>query len=339
MDDDGRRRFQLLRMVCSHWRAVCFSTPSFWASIAFKNEGYETGNAFYADIMCYMRRWFSRAGPSLPLSLTFEDEEQDCDEDEELIDFIQEHQKRWRYLSLDIDTKQFWKLLTVCPCNQWTNLCHLELSDGLIDVQDHDAESDISLDGHPLADHFPAVTEVAVRSYLGMSPLMYPASQNTVERLSWYSTWLETAHLGPFISKYRFLTHLCIHFARSPLHGPNIPNHVSLESLKYFSFSATQDWINWDFLGRFRTPLLSDLVLEFNDGWSDDAESRPSSVKPLFESCRNRTLTSFSLKGAGTPQIFQRILPLVLIKHALLKNWGGALISIRRALVCSITAN
>ncbi|KAH6902225.1 hypothetical protein BKA70DRAFT_1229266 [Coprinopsis sp. MPI-PUGE-AT-0042] len=189
------------------------------------------GNVSYTDLMHQMRRWFSKAGPSISLALSFKHVQQFYDEEEQLIHFIQEYQKCWRYLYLNMDPKQFWKLLTICPKGQWINLYHLGMSDDLIDPwQYHDAVSDdVSVDGHPLADHFPAVPELAVRAYYGFSPLLYPASQNTVERLSWYSHYLESTLLARFISEYRFLTRLTIYFLCDTMtHAPKFPNHVSL---------------------------------------------------------------------------------------------------------------
>ncbi|KAH6902202.1 hypothetical protein BKA70DRAFT_1229243 [Coprinopsis sp. MPI-PUGE-AT-0042] len=85
---------------------------------------------------------------------------------------------------------------------------------------------------------------------------------------------------------------------------------VYLQSLKYLSFSATPHFRNWDFLGKFRAPLLSDLVLAFDadDAYTDDVESLCSSIQPFLESCH---LDSFSLTGRLFPQVFQRILALV----------------------------
>ncbi|KAH6880271.1 hypothetical protein BKA70DRAFT_190269 [Coprinopsis sp. MPI-PUGE-AT-0042] len=310
MDEDGRRQFQLLRMVCSHWRTVCFSTPIFWASIAFRSDGYETGNIFYENLVSRMRRWFSRAGALIPLTLSFEDEDYSYDEEEdELIKLIQEKQRRWRYLSLDIDAESFWHVLPICPPDQWTNLQYLGMSDNLIDIQDHEAESeDVRLENHPLADLFPAVKEISVYTDVGMSPMMYPASRNTVERLTWRSGWLDPAYLAPFISKYRLLTHLNLHFRYDPPDAPDVRDHIVVECLQALAFSATLDSINWEFLGRFRAPVLRELALTLLTGSSDEAADVSSSIRPFLGSCNSGTLTSFSLKGTIPSQLLERIL-------------------------------
>ncbi|KAH6902164.1 hypothetical protein BKA70DRAFT_1075027, partial [Coprinopsis sp. MPI-PUGE-AT-0042] len=65
MDAVGRIQFQQLRMVCSLWRDLCFTTPHLWASLTLI-PSHPTPNS-YADLM---KGWFLRAGDSTPLSLT-----------------------------------------------------------------------------------------------------------------------------------------------------------------------------------------------------------------------------------------------------------------------------
>ncbi|KAH6902198.1 hypothetical protein BKA70DRAFT_1405184 [Coprinopsis sp. MPI-PUGE-AT-0042] len=309
MDEDGRLQFQVLRMVCSHWRTVCFSTPIFWASIAFKNDECELEESFYADLVGRMRRWLSRAGPHIPLALCFEDEDHSYDEEDELIHLVQENQRRWRYLYLDMDVESFWRILTICPHELWINLQYLGMSDHLLDVEDYEAESrGVPIEEHPLADHFPAVKGVSVCTEAGTPPLMYPAARSTVEKLTWRSGWLDPAYLAMFISGYRLLTHLEMYFIEDPPLSLNITDHISLESLKYLSFSATPDSLNWEFLGNFRTPVLRELSLAFLTGSSDEAADVSSSIRPFLGSCNSGTLTSFSLKGPIPSQLFERIL-------------------------------
>ncbi|KAH6880270.1 hypothetical protein BKA70DRAFT_1343612 [Coprinopsis sp. MPI-PUGE-AT-0042] len=292
MDKHGRKQFQQLRMVCSHWRTVCFSTPIFWASLEFRNDAKEPGSIHYPALMDSLRGWFSRAGNTIPLALSFDDKYQDHDSNNDLIRLIQEHQERWSYIFLKMNTPKFWKLLTMCPAEQWLNLYHLALRAYLIDTQDPDHElPGVPVDTHPLADHFPAVRELTITTNYEISPLLYPAAQKTVKRLTWNGVMVETAYILPFISEYHSLTHLIIHCVNDPFHASNADVHIVLESLKHLSFSAAPDAINWDILGRFRTPLLSEFILV---------------LLPEIDEKRNSILN-----GMIPPQLFQRILALV----------------------------
>ncbi|KAH6902197.1 hypothetical protein BKA70DRAFT_1307439 [Coprinopsis sp. MPI-PUGE-AT-0042] len=315
MDKHGRKQFQQLRMVCSHWRTVCFSTPIFWASLEFRNDAKEPGSIHYPALMDSLRGWFSRAGNTIPLALSFDDKYQDHDSNNDLIRLIQEHQDRWSYIFLKMNTPKFWKLLTMCPVERWFNLCHIALRAYLIDTQDPDHElPGVPVNTHPLADHFPTVRELTITTNYEISPLLYPAAQKTVKRLTWNGVMVEPAYILPFISQYHFLTHLIIHCVNDPFHASNTDVHIVLESLKHLSFSAAPDAINWDILGRFRTPLLSEFILVLlpeidekrnsilNGSMINFVDSDfgvdiiPSYIQPFFESCRNQTfITSLDL--------------------------------------------
>ncbi|KAH6869095.1 hypothetical protein BKA70DRAFT_1578870 [Coprinopsis sp. MPI-PUGE-AT-0042] len=333
MDEDGRVHFQLLRMVCSRWREVCFSTPAFWSSIAVETS-FETPEInTYLELM---RGWFSRAGGSMSLSLVFDDkvyEREDMDDD--FVLFIQSYQKRWRYLCLDIDTKPFWRLLKACPVNLWLNLRHLSVAEHLISTLDFENETeDVHVKDHPLEDSFPGVKQFTLRSPVIPPGFTYPVGRNTVKTLTWNADRVEGAYYQPFLSQYRHLTHLEIDCVRDTIYWPaDEPNPISLNALTYFSFTASPWESNWRFLGEFRTPSLVELVLTSRWKLIEDEiasldfdyetprvgfhcsmqgmDSLPPAIQPFLESCSNGTLTRFSLKGSIPPQLFQRIVVLV----------------------------
>src|SRR5215217_7249280 len=69
MNSKGRKQFQILRMVCSLWRRICFSTPSFWTSIALPRDEFNGGDNKTSGTSS-LQSWFSRSGTSHTLSLS-----------------------------------------------------------------------------------------------------------------------------------------------------------------------------------------------------------------------------------------------------------------------------
>ncbi|KAH6902192.1 hypothetical protein BKA70DRAFT_1307428 [Coprinopsis sp. MPI-PUGE-AT-0042] len=332
LDEGGRIQFQQFRMVCSQWRIVCLSTPVFWSSVAFENS-FGDAEILYADSTNLLRKWFTRAGPSIPLTLSFTSPY--CDEEHKLISLIHEHQERFQSLFLDIDTQLFWSLLKMCPHDRWTNLCHIGISDALIDIEDPENDmEDLPVESHPLADRFPNVMQFTVYIGLATPQTIYPVAQNTVKRLTLYADDINTAYFSPFLSKYHLLTHLDIHCTQESFFESMGPETASFESLQHLSFTSKPDWENWSFLKRLRTPALSDLILKFIPRLDENRKRRrilqqdastvefvhplsgvgtlPPAIQPLLESCnKNGRLMGFSLKGTIPPHLVQRILALL----------------------------
>ncbi|KAH6902193.1 hypothetical protein BKA70DRAFT_1307431 [Coprinopsis sp. MPI-PUGE-AT-0042] len=324
MDKNGRQQFQQLCLVCSRWKNVCFSTPIFWSSLALKLSPNDTNSSI--DLL---RRWFSRAGEFIPLSLSFEDGSWLSDKsDDQVVLFIQTHQERWRYLFLGIHVPTFWKLLKDCPVDKWTNLCHFGMQDILIDKEVSENED------HPFPDHFPSVKELNLYAKVGNPSRLYPVAQGTVRRLTLNADGIGTTDYLSFLSKYNLLTHLDVHCVTDTTARPDGPGVALLKSLRHLSFTASSNVNNWKFIGRLRTPKLSELVLSFPDYASNNrktnspeivrypskfdfllsrqgVDSLPPSIRPLFESCNTGTLTKFSLRGTIPPMLFQSIVTLV----------------------------
>ncbi|KAH6880264.1 hypothetical protein BKA70DRAFT_1343596 [Coprinopsis sp. MPI-PUGE-AT-0042] len=333
MKKDGRIQFQLLRMVCSKWRQVCFSTPVFWSSLALQSTSDNPESSFYTDII---QAWFSRAGESMPLSLSFDQYPEDTDNTDDLIAFIQSNQNRWRYLSLHIPTRKLWTLLKMCPAKSWSNLRHLDMPERLFNNLDLDNEVErVAVKDHPLEGL--DIQQLTLRTYTRVPEFVYPAGRNTVSHMTWYINGTNVLFYQPFLSNYRLLTHLEINCARDTVYWPpDDPNNVVFDSLQSFSFKSSTHNSNWSFLGSFRTPSLSELVLTINRK-SDEEESRergrfgqrfkaspidfagstegvdslPPSIRPFLESCSKGSLTRFSLKGYIPPRLFQRIVAFV----------------------------
>ncbi|KAH6869096.1 hypothetical protein BKA70DRAFT_1358440 [Coprinopsis sp. MPI-PUGE-AT-0042] len=331
LDEDGRIQFQQLRMVRSKWRIVCLSAPVFWSSVAFGNS-FGDAEISYADSTNLLRKWFTRAGPSIPLTLSFTSPY--CDEEHKLISLIHQHQERFQSLFLDIDTQLFWSLLKMCPHDRWTNLCHIGMSDALIDIEDPENDmEDLPVDSHPLVDHFPQVEQFTVHIGLATPQTIYPVAQNTVKRLALYADDINTAYFSPFLSKYHLLTHLDIHCIQDSFFEAMGTETASFESLQHLSFMSKPAWEKWSFLKRLRTPALSDLILKFIPRLDENMRRRipqegasmvdfvhsfsgmvtiPHTIQPLLKSCsKNGSLTGFSLKGTIPPHLVQRILALL----------------------------
>ncbi|KAH6902191.1 hypothetical protein BKA70DRAFT_1307425, partial [Coprinopsis sp. MPI-PUGE-AT-0042] len=218
MDEDGRIQFQIFRMVCSRWRQVCFSTPTFWSSLAVEISFQTTEIDVCLELL---RKWFSRAGDSVPLSLAFDDQDYDMDDaDDMFIHFFQSYQKRWRYLYFDIKTKPFWRLLKQCPVDLWLNLRHLNVAEHLINTLDFEIESeDVHVKDHPLEDHFPGVNQLTLYSSTSPPGFTYPVGQNTTKTLMWNSDQVHGAPYHQFLSQYRLLTHLEIDCVSDMFYG------------------------------------------------------------------------------------------------------------------------
>ncbi|KAH6880268.1 hypothetical protein BKA70DRAFT_1343607 [Coprinopsis sp. MPI-PUGE-AT-0042] len=326
VDRNGRREFQKLRMICSRWRTICLSTPLFWSSLRLEAPLFNTSETIPSTSL--LKSWFSRAGSLVPLSLSFDDSRgRTIDEsNDDFIMFIQAHQERWIYLYLDLHMDVLFRLLKICPVTLWTNLHYFGMSEGLVDDRDFESIAQAVTEKTLLVNQFPAVKELTLLTWLGTLEMICIGAHNTVEKMTWYSEGMLPGYLAPLLSRYQLLTHLDIRCVEDANQEPLPP--IILHSLKSFSFTATACMTNWEFLGMFRTPLLSELVLTFDQATnvhrseSETSQGRPirryegltaipRCIQPLLESCKTGTLSSFSLNGTIPPRGIRWILPLV----------------------------
>ncbi|KAH6901354.1 hypothetical protein BKA70DRAFT_694069 [Coprinopsis sp. MPI-PUGE-AT-0042] len=326
IDKDGRREFQQLRMVCSRWRAVCLSTPLFWSSVTVDVSPDNFQEPSSATSL--LKTWFSRSGSLTPLSLCFVDSNLESIEEtnDDFFRFIQAHQERWSYLLLDINMNAMFKLLRTCPVINWTNLRHFGMSVAIIEDKKIGSISQADEVEAALVNRFPAVKELTYITWCAEPETICVGAQNTVERITWFTTDAAPAHLAYFLTGYHHLTHLEIRCVEETNQDALPP--IVLYSLTSLAFTASPRINNWQFLGLFRTPLLSQLVLTFDratdvlgvipDTWQDppihpyaDLIYIPEYVQPFFDSCNTGTLNGFSLKGTIPPRFSRVILAML----------------------------
>ncbi|KAH6902234.1 hypothetical protein BKA70DRAFT_1307454 [Coprinopsis sp. MPI-PUGE-AT-0042] len=331
MDAAGRKELQHLRMVCSRWRALCFSTPQLWVSLtlwAVRTIDEQVGviAESYAQLL---EGWFKRAGPSAALELTVKDFHTLSDEEVKGITrFVHSLQHRWRYLSLDVKRKDFWDLIAMSPRHGWTNLRHIVVTDHILDTW---------MDEFPLVserhieDRFPPVKTLELTTEWHDSFLFSCVAVSSVETLVWHALEMPSYSFMTVLSGYRMMTALDLRCGPLDWETNVATTSITLESLKSFSFSPEITDQTLNLLKRFRLPALQHLNLTLDeDDWDqvtdsdsdeEDEESAcetldiekereaidftfaytdetyASFIRPLLESCE-KSLTSFSLKGS-----------------------------------------
>ncbi|KAH6880284.1 hypothetical protein BKA70DRAFT_1343633 [Coprinopsis sp. MPI-PUGE-AT-0042] len=322
MDAAGRKELQHLRMVCSRWRALCFSTLQLWTSLTFcAVRTIEEQPGVIAESYAHLLEgWFKRAGSSDQLELTVKDFHALSDEEVKGITrFVHSLQHRWRYLSLDVKRKDFWDLIAMSPQHGWSHLQHIVVTDRILDTW---------MDEFPLVserrieDRFPSVKTLELTTEWHDTFFFSCVAESSVETLVWHALAMPSHSFMTVLSCYRMMTALDLRCG---------PLDWETNSLKSFSFSpeiADQTLI---LLKRFWLPALQHLNLTLDeDDWDqgtdtdsdeEDEESAcetldiekereaidftfaytdetyPSFIRPLLESC-GKSLTSFSLKGS-----------------------------------------
>ncbi|KAH6887303.1 hypothetical protein BKA70DRAFT_72488 [Coprinopsis sp. MPI-PUGE-AT-0042] len=121
---EGRLHFQAIRSVCSEWRLLSFSSPALWSSLAVQHIGGDLfpyiGNA--------VKKWLSRAGPSLPLEIRLVDtslggmSEKDS---KALCELVIHYQPRWKSLFFCGTGRCLWDVFQKAPSSNWINLREL----------------------------------------------------------------------------------------------------------------------------------------------------------------------------------------------------------------------
>ncbi|KAH6902236.1 hypothetical protein BKA70DRAFT_1307457 [Coprinopsis sp. MPI-PUGE-AT-0042] len=278
MGTDGRLQFQTLRMVCSKWRGTCFSTPHLWASLTLIPSDPILNS--YADLL---RAWFSKSGDSIPLSLALDHKYQIDSQMDDIVQLIQSLQGRWRYLALNINDLDFWRLLRISPREKWTNLSHLNIPCHIISIEDPvlGPEGDV-VEDHPL-DEVPPVKTMTLLTKYSRPEMIYPVIKDSVENLIWNAISLHYEDYSTFITKYRNLRTLDLRCETwdwyGQVHGTSA---ITLDVLRCFSFTGLILPTNFEIVQRFRTPALCELNLTLNeppvdrnsvDGWGRGYEA------------------------------------------------------------------
>ncbi|KAH6886710.1 hypothetical protein BKA70DRAFT_1334884 [Coprinopsis sp. MPI-PUGE-AT-0042] len=104
---EGRLHFQAIRSVCSEWRLLSFSSPALWSSLAVQHIGGDLfpyiGNA--------VKKWLSRAGPSLPLEIRLDSQA--------LCELVIHYQPRWKSLFFCGTGRCLWDVFQKAPSSNW----------------------------------------------------------------------------------------------------------------------------------------------------------------------------------------------------------------------------
>jgi F-box-like len=324
MDAVGRKQFQHLRMTCSLWRRLCFATPHLWTSLTLyavgpidEQEGVVAQS--YAQLL---EGWFRRSGSNTALNLAIEHcENVSGEEIEGITQVVHSLQSRWRYLSLNVERRNFWELIRLCPRDGWSNLHHIAVTDDLLDTW-MDELSPVP-EGR-VEDRFPLAKTLELTTRWSDSFLFYSAATTSVETLVWHAEEFPARMFMDVLSPYIHLTTLELRCGSLGWEAAVVaPPLITLGSLRSFTFAAEISYRTMTLIERFQLPFLNHLKLEleqaFNDEEPDDEDDEESIVdierileaeeiltwggqtitsffRPILESC-NKTLVDFSLTG------------------------------------------
>ncbi|KAH6902231.1 hypothetical protein BKA70DRAFT_1521315 [Coprinopsis sp. MPI-PUGE-AT-0042] len=347
MDGVGRHDFQPLRMVCSRWPQVCFSTPKLWSSVTLfailpaENQGVISRT--YVDLL---KGWFQKAGEDSPLDLAVEG----CDflpdqEIQAIALFVHSFQTRWRYLSLELNRWALRRLFITAPQDRWINLQHIVVDDGWLD-------SMTSLASINLQRCFPVAKTLELTTRLLISKPIHFLPKESVETLLWNAEGFAFDQYAPLLSSYPQLTSLdlrCgsfgwgLNFGTSP---------ITLERLTSLSFTTEMNFRRLRLLQQFRLPSLSRFELTLEQygvvkdeglGGQDEAEEEfgpgrdgkkiaEHDSDTAFVPGTHQTYASFeslkffSLKGSLRPEVATSILSVLpnRITNLHLQTWPYA---------------
>ncbi|KAH6887289.1 hypothetical protein BKA70DRAFT_72358 [Coprinopsis sp. MPI-PUGE-AT-0042] len=284
LDEEGRLAFQIIRSVCSMWRFTSFSSPVLWSSISVtraRSDSLSTGS-----LPALVDRWFSRAGPSAPLELDYDDTF-GLPQDEALLPaLIRRHQSRWRHLSLCIRAECFCDIILSPPSNNGITLQALTLWVGDLDGPDPTQISQ-RLDGLAKLASFRRLVLEDDRSHMHERPYG-PITLSELHII--FDGVLSSDHIH-LISAFHSLSTLSLVVERYFDVILSAQDHLTLPSLLNLSFTA----YDLDLLQYFTTPALVKLEITLKLNGYDPDNSLFFSHSFTLPSLLNLSFTTYNL--------------------------------------------
>ncbi|KAH6886645.1 hypothetical protein BKA70DRAFT_1573840 [Coprinopsis sp. MPI-PUGE-AT-0042] len=267
LDEEGRLDFQIIRSVCSRWRSISFSSHVLWSSLSVtraRSDAFEAGS-----LPALVDRWFSRAGPSAPLELDYDDTF-GLPPDEALLPvLIRRHQSRWRHLSLCITAECFWDIILSPPSNNGITLQGLTLWVGDL--------------------HGPGPTQISQRLD-GLAKLTSLRCL-TLSKLHIILYGVFSSDLMHLISAFRSLSTLSLVVERSLDVILSAQDHLTLPSLLNLSFTTYDS----DLLQYFTTAALVKLEITLKPNGYDPDNTLFFSHYFTLPSLLNLSFTTYNL--------------------------------------------
>jgi F-box-like len=313
LDQDGRLAFQVIRCVCSTWRTISLSSPTLWASISVKCE--KRSRDYHQDCITRLDRWFSRAGLHIPLELDFSDPgiSRMADKANAVTKaLIVRHQARWRYLSLYINTHDFWDVICTPLPSYWVNLHCLSI--WTYDMMYMEAEGQQGLD--TLAD-ITSLRRLVVNHMdyyqhtRRIGPINLPELDIFLDSFS--------IHEANLISAYSNLSKLSLVSSEHCYYESSPDYSLALPLLASFSFD-TYDLFLLDI-------LMVPSLIELNIVEHHETHQPHAPLTAFIKRCTNQ-LETFTLSG-GSKGIVAECLPSLLnqprITHLAVDKWPSLL--------------
>ncbi|KAH6886675.1 hypothetical protein BKA70DRAFT_1464612 [Coprinopsis sp. MPI-PUGE-AT-0042] len=309
LDQEGRLLFQIIRSVCSRWRAISFSSPVLWSSVSITcnigDQGFHDG---YLSDMMLLDVWFSRAGPSISLELKYEDPVVSVVRDKEVAAMkalIRRYQPRWRYLSLFIEPKCFWDAFLDHPTSDWTNLHTLKLC--AFDFVPIIIGQDVVSQGYDALEKIASLRRLIVEDH---DDWEYTRRFGPIDVTELHIT-LDVFGIDQsrLISSYSSLTRLVLVAPPRLTSGPPLDSPITLPTLLSFSYNT----YNLFLLYHFTTPTLAELDIQLNS----NLKAQEALAVSAFLSRCSSPLRMFTLNSHTNGAFITNLLPALSIQPSL----------------------
>jgi F-box-like len=296
LDQDGRLAFKTIRCVCSKWRTISFSSPTLWSAVSVKCR--EVGPDYHYYYVIRLGWWFSRAGSCSPLELDFVDQrtaDMSSQANKAMMGLILRHQSQWRYLSLFINTEDYWDMVSSAPPSRWSNLHCLCVWTYDCMYMEEEKESQ----GLDALDNITSLRRL-VLNHAGyyeytrrIGPVGLPELQIHLDMFAVSECSL--------ISTYSTLTKLTLVSSASCSFESSPNYHLTLNSLTHFSF----DTYDLSLLCFLTAPSLTNLNVQVRHM---QRRVEHASLTKFLSRCANQ-LTTFALYGDMENDIVAHVLP------------------------------
>ncbi|KAH6886643.1 hypothetical protein BKA70DRAFT_1334715 [Coprinopsis sp. MPI-PUGE-AT-0042] len=309
LDQEGRLSFQIIRSVCSRWRAIALSSPVLWSSVTITyNNGDEGLDDGYLNIFIVLDAWFSRAGKCVPLELEYLDPMVNSMSSEEVAamnSLLQRYQARWRFLSLFIEPICFCDAFFDLPPSSWTNLHTLTLC--TYDFVPLVISEERAAQGYDALEKIPSLRTILVEDHDDYEFTRRFGPLDLAElHINFDIFRVDHARL---ITAYSSLTKLTLVAASGLATSLSLDQDITLPSLLFLSCNTH----HLSVLDPFTTPALAELDIQLSD---DPYLYEDVKISAFLGRCTS-TLQTFTLNSYGNGAFVARVLPALSVLSSL----------------------